>query len=139
MTAQAMPETGEPVYAQYVSREIYVQNNSDVTFSFYLNATEGFHGNDSFAVFVSNVYRNQSIIIATPNSVYEGYTNTIPLNSSEGYFEFSGSNSLSTRWRQMFNSSLPNTFILELVNLDFNGIPNIAYIGNIEITSTPLG
>jgi hypothetical protein len=139
MTAQAMPEPEEPVYAQYVSREVYVQNNSDVTLSFYLNATRGPHDNGTFAVFISNVYRNQSMIIATPNSIYEGYTNTIPLNSPEGYFEFSGSNSLSSRWRQMFNSSLPSTFILELVNLDFNGIPNIAYIGNIEITSKPLG
>lgn len=139
MTAQAVPEPGEWMYARYVSREIYVQNNSIVTLSFYLNATEGFHGKDTFAVFVSNVYRNQSMIIATPNSTYENYTHTISLISSEGYFEFNGSNSLSARWRQMFNSSLPSTFILELVNLDFDGIPNTAYIGNIEITSTPLG
>jgi hypothetical protein len=113
-----------------------VQNNSDVTLSFYLNATEGFHGKDTFAVFVSNVYRNQSMIIATPNSVYENYMNTISLTSSESPF---GPYSLSAYWRQMFNSSLPSTFILELVNLDFDGVPNIAYIGNIEITSTPLG
>jgi hypothetical protein len=116
-----------------------VQNNSDVTLSFYLNATEGFHGKDTFAVFVSNVYRNQSMIIATPNSVYESYVHAISLGRSEGYFEFKGSNSLSTLWRQMFNSSLPSTFILELVNLDFDGINNIAYIGNIKVTSTPLG
>jgi hypothetical protein len=113
-----------------------VQNNSDVTLSFYLNATEGFHGKDTFAVFVSNVYRNQSMIIATPNSVYENYTNTIPLGSSEGAF---GPYSLSACWRQMFDSSLPSTLILELVNLDFDGIPNVAYVGNITITSTPLG
>jgi hypothetical protein len=139
ITSQVVPEPWEWMYGRYVTREIYVQNNSDVTLSFYLNATEGFHDKDTFAVFVSNVYRNQSMIIATPNSVYENYTHTISLNSSEGYFEFNGSNSLSTRWRQMFNSSLPSTFILELVNLDFDGTPNIAYIGNIKITSTPLG
>jgi hypothetical protein len=136
ITAQAVPEPWELMDARYVSREIYVQNNSDVTLSFYLNATEGFHGKDTFAVFVSNVYRNQSMIIATPNSIYENYTNTISLNSSEGP---KGPYSLSAYWRQMFNSSLPSTFILELVSLDFDGIPNVAYIGNIEITSTPLG
>jgi hypothetical protein len=139
ITAAVIPKPWEWMCARCVSREIYVQNNSDVTLSFYLNATEGFHGKDTFALFVSNVYRNQSMIIATPNSAYENYTHTIPLNSSEGYFEFNGSNSLSARWHQMFNSSLPSTFILEFVNLDFDGIPNIAYIGNIQITSTPLG
>jgi hypothetical protein len=138
MTAQVVPEPWEWMYARYVFREIYVQNNSDVTLSFYLNATEGFHGKDTFAVFVSNVYRNQSIIIATPNSVYESYVHAISLGRSEGYFEFKGSNSLSTLWRQMLNSSLPSTFILELVNLDFDGVENIAYIGNIKVTSTPL-
>jgi len=136
ITAQVVPDPLEWMYGQYVSREIYVQNNSDVTLSFYLNATEGFHGKDTFAVFVSNVYRNQSMIIATPNSVYENYTNTIPLGSSEGAF---GPYSLSACWRQMFDSSLPSTLILELVNLDFDGIPNVAYVGNITITSTPLG
>jgi len=139
MTAQVVPEPWEWMYARYVFREIYVQNNSDVTLSFYLNATEGFHGKDTFAIFVSNVYRNQSMIIATPNSVYESYVHTLSLGKSEGYFEFKSSNSLSTQWHQMFNSSLPSTFILELVNLDFDGIPNIAYIGNVKITSTPLG
>jgi hypothetical protein len=139
MTALAIPEPSEWMYTQCVSREIYVQNNSNVDLSFYLNATEGFHGKDTFAVFVFNVYRSQSMIIATPNSVYESFPNTIPLPNSEGYFEFNGSNSLSARWHQMFNSSLPSTFILEFVNLDFDGIPNIAYIGNIQITSTPLG
>jgi hypothetical protein len=136
ITAQAVPGPWELIDVRYVSREIYVQNNSDVTLSFYLNATEGFHGKDTFAVLISNVYRNQSMVIATPNNIYENYTNTISLNSSEGYF---GPYSLSAYWRQMFNSSLPSAFILGLVNFDFDGIPNVAYIGNITITSTPLG
>jgi hypothetical protein len=138
MTAEVIPTAWEWTYVQCVFREIYVQTNSDVTLSFYLNATEGFYGKDTFAVFVSNVYHNQSIIITTPNSIYDGNAHAISLNNSEGYFEFKGSNSLSTLWRQMFNSSLPNTFILELANLDFDGVENVAYIGNIEVTSTPL-
>jgi hypothetical protein len=136
ITAQAVPEPGEWMYGRYVSREIYVQNNSDVALSFYLNATEGFHDKDTFAVFVSNVYHNQSMIIATPNSVYENYTNTISLNSSEG---LKGPYNLSVLWRQMFNSSLPSTFILDLENMNFDGFTSVAYVGNITITSTPLG
>jgi len=136
ITAQVIPELLDWTYARYVSREIYVQNDSDVILSFYLNATEGFHGKDTFAVFVSNVYQNQSLIIATPNSVYQNYANTIPLGSSEGLF---GPYSLSTYWRQIFNSPLPSTSILELVNMDFDGIPNAAYVGNITVTSTPVG
>jgi hypothetical protein len=136
ITAQVIPDPWEWMYGVNVSREIYVQNNSDVNLSFYLNATEGFNGKDTFAVFVSNVYGNQSMIIATPNSVYENYTNTIPLGSSEGAF---GPYNLSAYWHQIFDSSLPSTFILELVNLDFDGIPNVAYVGNITITSTPSG
>lgn len=139
MKAQFVPTASEWRYTQCVSREIYVQSNSDVAFSFYLNATEGFHGNDTFAAFVSSVYHNQSIVIATPNSVYANYVHTISLSGFEGLFEFKGSNSLSSLWHQMFNSSLPSTFILEFLNLDLDGIENVAYIDNVEITSTPLG
>jgi hypothetical protein len=134
---QVVPTAWEWRYAQCVFREIYVQNNSDVTFSFYLNATEGFHGEDTFAVMVSNIYRNQSIVIATPNSVYDSYAHVISLGGFEGLFEFKGSNSLSSLWHQMFNSSLPSTFILEFLNLDFDGIENVAYIDNVKIIYTP--
>jgi len=140
ITAQAVPISWEWMCMRDVYREIYVQNNSNVNLSFYLNATENFHDNDTFAIFVSNVYRNESVIIATPNSVYEHYPNTFSLPNSEGYFEFNGSkNSLSAQWQNMFHSSLPSTLILELVSLNFDGINNVAYISNIEITCTPLG
>jgi hypothetical protein len=137
--AQVVPTAWEWRYAQCVFREIYVQNNSDVTFSFYLNATEGFHGEDTFAALISNIYRNQSIVIATPNSIYDSYAHTVSLGGFEGLFEFKGSNSLSSLWHQTFNSSLPSTVILEFLNLDFDGIENVAYIGNVKVTSTPLG
>jgi hypothetical protein len=137
--AQVVPTAWECRYVQCVFREIYVQNNSDVAFSFYLNATEGFHGEDTFAALISNIYRNQSIVIATPNSVYDSYAHVISLGGFEGFFEFNGSRSLSTLWHQTFNSSLPSTFILEFLNLDFDGIENIAYIDNVKVTSTPLG
>jgi hypothetical protein len=139
IAAKAVYTVWEWKYIRYISREFFVQDNSDVTFSFYLNATEGFNDQDSFAVFVSNIYRNQSMIITTPNGVYENYANAISLNSTEGFFEFKGNSSLSELWRGMFNSSLPSSFILEFANLDFDGIENIAYIDNIEIASIPTG
>ncbi len=134
LTAQAVYTVWEWKYCYWVSREIFVQNNSDVTFSFYFNATEGFHGADTFAIVFSNFYHNQTIAIATPNGVFENYAHTLSLNGSEGLLE---SINLSTLWYQAFNSSLPNPFILELANYDFDGIKNVAYIDDIKITSTP--
>jgi hypothetical protein len=137
--AQAVYTIWEWKYARYISREIYVHNNSDVTLSFYLNATEGFHSaaKDTFAVLISNIYNNQTIIIATPNGVYQNYAHTVSLNGLEGFFEFKDNSSISNLWHQMFNSSLPNPFILEFVNYDFDGAENVAYIDNIKITSKP--
>ena len=137
IAAKAVYTVSEWKYILSISREFFVQNNSDVTFSFYLNATEGFHGQDTFAVFVSNIYHNQSMIMTTPKGVYENYAHAISLGDTEGFFEFKGNSSLSKLWHQMSNSSLPNPFILEFVNLDFDGVENIAYVDSIEITSTP--
>lgn len=139
ITAQAVPTVWEWKYAYWVGREIFVLNNSDVTLSFQLKATEGFGGKDTFAVLISNVHRNQSMVITTPNGVYESYAYAISLDEFEGFFEFNGSRSLSKLWHQRFSSSLPNPFILELVNWDFDGVENVAYIDDVKVTSTPLG
>jgi hypothetical protein len=134
ISAQAIYTVSEWKYARAVSREFFVPNNTDVTLSFYLKATNGFHGKDTFAVVISNAYNNQSMIMTTPNGVYEGYANAKTLSSFGGLF----SDNLSESWRQLFHSSLPNTFILEFVNWDFDGIENIAYVDNVNITVTPL-
>jgi hypothetical protein len=138
ITAQAVYTPSEREFRCQVFREIFVQNNSNITLSFYLNATEGFHNklpfNDTFAVFISNVYRNQSLVFTTPNGVYKDYADTILLeDGSEGSFCFD----LSSRWREKFNSSFSNPFILEFVNYDFDGVENVAYVDNITVTSTP--
>ncbi len=134
MRSQMIPTISESKHAYCVSREIFFQNNSDITFSFYLNATEGFDGEDTFAVLISNTYRNQSMVITTPNGFYDGYAYAKTLDESEGLFSFD----LSMFWHQTFNSSLPNTFILELVNYDFDGVENVAYIDDIKISSKPI-
>ncbi|MGB9675684.1 MAG: DUF6541 family protein [Candidatus Bathyarchaeales archaeon] len=136
ITAQAFYSISEIKYVYSVMREIFVQNNSKVSFSFYLNATEGFNGKDTFAFIISNVFRNQSIVITTPNGVYENYNHSISLAGREGFFEFSGNISLSALWYQWYNSTFPSAFILEMVNYDLDGVQNVAYVDDIKITLT---
>ncbi|MDH5481393.1 MAG: hypothetical protein OEY22_00735 [Candidatus Bathyarchaeota archaeon] len=134
INTQVVPTVAEREYARWVGREIFVLNNSRVTLSFYFNATEGFHDRDTFAVMVSNTYRNQSMVLATPNGIYENGKYAISLGGFEGFVQ---ELDLSETWHQIFDSPLPNLFILEIANYDFDGIENVAYIDNITITSTP--
>jgi hypothetical protein len=137
ITAETAYTVEDMRYAYCVTRKMFVQNNSDISFSFYLNATEGFNGKDTFAFIISNVFRNQSIIITTPGGVYENYARAVSLPGREGFFEFNGSKSLSSLWRQWYNSTLPSTFILEMVNYDLDGVKNTAYVDDIKIASIP--
>jgi len=134
MTSQLVSTALEWKYANVILREFFVQNNSDVTFSFYFNATEGFNGEDTFAAVISNAYRNESVVLTTPNGVYKDYIHAELLDTPEGVFSFP----LTTLWQQSFNSSIPNPFILEFVNWDFDGIENVAYIDNVTLISTPI-
>jgi hypothetical protein len=136
ITAQSVPaiREWELKYAYWISREIFVLNNSDVTLSFYLDATEGFNGNDTFAVLVSNFEHNQSIVITTPNGVFDGATSAITMDSRQGSFSYD----LSSKWEEVFDSSLPSSLVLQFVNYDFDGIENIAYVDNITVTSAPI-
>ena len=137
MTAQAAYTLSEWQCATYISRKIYVLNDSDVSLSFYVNATEGFSGRDTFGAIVSNLYGNQTYVITTPNGVYENYQHSKSLPTSEGFYEFTGNNSMSTLWHQAYNSSLPNPFILQFVSWDFDGVQNVAYLDNITVTTSP--
>jgi hypothetical protein len=132
ITSQAVYTVTELKHATYVVRDFYVPTNSDVSLSFYLNATAGFSGRDTFAIVISNIDRNQSIIISTQNGYYEDYSPLVELESSEGEFKFN----LTGIWTQFFNSSFPETFVLEFTNWDFDGVNNSAYIDNIAVTST---
>jgi hypothetical protein len=78
-------------------------------------------------------------VFTTPNGIYGSYNNLKTLSGSEGLFEFEGNDSLSSLWRLAYGSSVPNPFVLEFVNWDFDGIQNVAYLGNITVASTPLG
>jgi hypothetical protein len=139
ITAQAAYTVSEWQFATYISRKIFVLNDSDVGLSFYLNATEGFSGKDTFAAIVSNLYGNETFVFTTPNGVYQNYNNSKSLTGYEGFFEFNGNKSLNTLWRQAYGSSLPNPFLLEFVNWDFDGVKNVAYLDNVTVTTTPTG
>jgi len=136
ITAQSVPTISdwEMKYAYWVYRDIFVLNNSDVTLSFYLNATEGFGGNDTFAVLISDAQRGQSAVLATPNGVFDSQPSVIKLEP-QGAF----SCNLSRVWQQLFDSSLPSSFVIQFVNYDFDGVKNVAHIDNIKIESIPIG
>ncbi len=135
VTAQAMYTNSEWKYASYIYRNIFVQNHSDVHFSFSFNATQGFNAEDAFAALISNVYHNLSIMVTTPNGVFSSYARAINTNTYAGSFNCS----LSTLWQQYFGAPLPSTFILEFVNYDADGVENICYIDNIKVVSAPIG
>jgi hypothetical protein len=134
IAAQCIDDSMNWEYGYLVTRSIFVLNNSDVTFSFYLNATQGFHNKDTFAAIFSNVYRNQTLIIATQNGVFQDYARAELLDKSEGSFSFD----LTGLWQRNYNSSLTNELILEFMNYDSDGTKNVAYVTNVTVTSTPL-
>jgi hypothetical protein len=134
ITSQCIDDSMSWRYGYLVSRSVFVLNDSDVTFSFYLNATEGFNGKDTFAAIISSVYHNQTLIFTTPNGVFQDYARAELLNASNGFFTFD----LTNLWRQDYNVSLPNEFILEFMNYDSDGIKNVAFVDNVTVTSTPV-
>lgn len=134
ITAEAAYNVSEWQYATYISRKIFVLNDSTVGLSFSFNTAEGFNGRDTFAAIVSNIYGNQTFVITTPNGVYENYDHSLSLSTFTGSYEFN--DSISSLWRQAYNSSLPNPLMLEFVNWDFDGIQNVVYLHDVTVTTT---
>ena len=131
ITAQTKHES-EHGYAVKIRRKIFAPEGSSIVLSIYLEATKGFNEKDEFAITISNVSHNQSLVITTTNGGYKNNEHVILLDLSDEIFELN----LSKEWQQSFNSVLPNPFILELTNYDFDGIKNVAYIDDIKIECT---
>ena len=133
ITAQAVPTVSqfELKYTNWVGREIYVNSNLDTELSFDLDATEGFKGNDTFALLISNGNQSQALVITTPNGIFQSYSNALILNGYQGSFSFD----LSEMWQKAYHTSLPSTLVLNLVNYDFEGTRNVAHIDNITFNS----
>jgi len=135
ITAQAVYTIWAQSYAQYVQRQFFVPNDSDVTLSFDYNATQGFHSADTFAVLISDISRNQSLILTTPNGIYANYTNSILLDKPEGHRSID----LSALWLDKFYSTFPTSFYLEFLNYDRDGVENVVYVDNVNVTAVAMG
>jgi hypothetical protein len=137
LTAQAVPPWPPTTannrlnFTNLVEREVFVPSTQGVTLSFYLNVSEGFHGMDTFALVVYNLTRSDALVITTPNGVYLNYTAAATFDSSQGLFNFN----LSEMWQREFNASLPQGFVLQFANSDFDGVTNVAYIDDVTVTS----
>jgi hypothetical protein len=137
ITAQALPGLAptsrgpESGFVNWVEREVFVPNSQNVTLSFYLNAKEGFNGIDTFAIIIYNMNRSQAMAITSPNGSYLGFSTVATMNSQEGLFDFN----LSQLWEKEFNSPLPKAFVLQFANYDFDGVPNVAHIDSVTISS----
>jgi hypothetical protein len=138
IAAQAIYTTSSQSYARYVQRQLFVPNDSDVALSFDYNATQDFQNGDTFAVLISNISRNQSLILTNPHSIYANYTYSILLNKPEGHCELKGLNSLSALWLDRFHSPFPTSFYLEFVNYNHDGVENIAYVDNVNVTAVQM-
>jgi hypothetical protein len=135
ITAQAEPTITEfkVEYANWVGREIYVNQDVDAELSFNLDATEGFKGADTLAFIISNLNQSQNVIIATPNNIFQNYSNAMTLSDYQGSFSVD----LSKMWQHAYHAPLPQTLVLNIANYDFDGTQNIAFIDNITITQKP--
>lgn len=135
ITARAAPtvQNWEPKYAYFVERNLYSLSSTDVTLSFYLNATEGFSGKDTFAVLVSNLAQSQAVVFSTSNGIFQNYSSTTKIGGNQGLFSFD----LSKIWQQTYNSSLPQTAVLQFVNYDFDGTQNVVHLDNVTVTARP--
>lgn len=133
ITAQATPEIGgfSAEYACWVNRTIFLPNNSNTTFSFYVNATKGFSGKDTFALLISDTNQSQALVITTPNSIYQNYSNAIILDSYNGSFTFN----LSEKWLQTYNSTLPIALVLTLEVINFDSVQSVVNIDNLNFTT----
>jgi hypothetical protein len=134
MTAQTIYTALEWRCGRYLSKEILVPDNSSIALSFYLNATQNFNNGNTFAIIISNIFYDQTIVMATPHGIYDAYANAKILDRLEGSFNYN----LSTLWRQFFNASLPRDFFLQLAIWNFDGMKSVAYVDNITVTTMPV-
>jgi hypothetical protein len=137
MITQALPglattsDGPESNFVNWVVREIFVPDNQNVNLSFYLNATDGFNGIDTFAAIIYNMNRSKAIAITTQNGAYLDFSTVVALNNSKGLFNFN----LSQLWQKEFNSPFPDAFVLQFASYDFDGLPNVVQIDNVVVTS----
>lgn len=125
---------GNWFYVFWIYREIYLWTTSNVTLTFSVNASSGFNHIDDLAFIISNTSHNRSITISVNDNGFFWLCNSNP-NITIRTSNFSGtfSYNLSTLWQQAYNSTLPTPFVLEIMNLDADGVTNSAYIDFVKV------
>jgi hypothetical protein len=134
ITSQAAVTAGELESVACASREIFVQNKSDVTLSASFELASGFSGKDTFAFIVSNMFQNQTVVVETHDGVMQSYKHSVELNASQNSFTVD----ISSLWQRSYSSPLPSNFLLQLANYDFDGVQNTVYVLNVTVTSMPI-
>ncbi|MDH5792997.1 MAG: hypothetical protein OEZ18_00330 [Candidatus Bathyarchaeota archaeon] len=120
---------GGLLYANEIYRKIYVWDISNVTLSFYINATDGYSPPDVLCICIYDTLWNKSICFATPNSLYARDNSTTVLPASLGNFSYN----ISNIWQKIYSTMLPTTFFITIRNIDFDCIENIGHIGDISV------
>lgn len=105
--------TGEP-YLTAVSRRIYVPDPSNITLSIDLKVAVGLGSEDTLMLLMSNVNRDRFIRFRF---------------TADTYREFN----LSRTWEELYDEKLPESFIIEILNYDVDGIENAVFIKSIAI------
>jgi len=115
-------------YANWVYRKIYLWDASNITLSFYMNATTS-SPYDFVAVIVSDDSWDKKLYFASPN--LHPWEEMIKLSASQGLFTFN----LSQIWRERFSSALTTSVYIEVQIVDFDGIKDSGFVDYITIRS----
>jgi hypothetical protein len=125
----AAKNEGGLLYANWIYRKIYVWDTSNITLSFYINASAGFSSPDELSICVYDTSWNRSICFVTPNCLRAESDSTIILQNSVDFLSFN----ISEIWQETHNSTLPTTFFIRIQNIDFDGVENVGYVDNIVV------
>ncbi|MDH5779670.1 MAG: hypothetical protein OEZ29_03655 [Candidatus Bathyarchaeota archaeon] len=101
---------------------------SDVNLSFHLNATKGFNENDTLMIVISDLSWSHQIYLST-NPRINVSRPLVPITDIMGHFEFN----IGRIWADFYAEPLPETFFLQLMNYDTDGIQNIVYLDEIIV------
>jgi len=103
-------------------------NASNVTLSLYASQVKGFGDSDAFMIIISDQTWKKQIYLTTNRMIPIPPTSLL-IPTCEGYLKFN----LVQIWRTMFDGDFPDTFFVQIVNYDSDGIENIVYVDEVEI------
>lgn len=128
LVLKARKTSGSWYWCSAIKRVRLYNNHSTVNLSFHLKANEGFGEKDAFMIVISDLSWKQQVYFST-NTKVSVPVPPVPLSSVTDYFEFE----LSRIWENFYSDLLPETFYIQLMNYDSDGIENTAYVDEIVI------